>query len=246
MNIGQVLEVHLGLVCKLLNWKIATPVFDGAEEYEIKQLLVENGLPADGKVQLYDGRTGEPFENKVTVGYMYMLKLIHLVDDKIHARSTGSYSLVTQQPLGGKAKFGGQRLGEMEVWAIEAYGAANLLQEMLTVKSDDVTGREKAYASITKGQNISEPGIPEAFRVLVREMRSLGLDIRALSENEQEIPDTIADDNFDINENRPQEEFEIDNLFAEKIGDDDEVNDDLFSQTTDITDLFGTDNEDLF
>ncbi len=246
MNIGQVLEVHLGLVCKLLNWKIATPVFDGAEEYEIKQLLVENGLPADGKVQLYDGRTGEPFENKVTVGYMYMLKLIHLVDDKIHARSTGSYSLVTQQPLGGKAKFGGQRLGEMEVWAIEAYGAANLLQEMLTVKSDDVAGREKAYASITKGQNISEPGIPEAFRVLVREMRSLGLDIRALSENAQEIPDTIEDDSFDINENRPQEEFEIDSLFAEKISDDDEVNNNLFSQTTDIADLFGTDNEELF
>lgn len=246
MNIGQVLEVHLGLVCNMLNWKIATPVFDGAEEYEIKQLLEENGLPSDGKMQLYDGRTGEPFENKVTVGYMYMLKLIHLVDDKIHARSTGSYSLVTQQPLGGKAKFGGQRLGEMEVWAIEAYGAANLLQEMLTVKSDDVTGREKAYASITKGQNISEPGIPEAFRVLVREMRSLGLDIRALSENAQEIPDTIEDDGYDMNENRPEEEFEIDSLFGDKVGDDDEVNDDIFSQTTDITDLFGTDNEDLF
>ena len=193
MNIGQVLEVHLGLVAKMLDWKIATPVFDGAEEAEIKELMVSNGLPADGKVQLYDGRTGEPFENKVTIGYMYYLKLAHLVDDKIHARSTGSYSLVTQQPLGGKAKFGGQRLGEMEVWAIEAYGAANILQEMLTVKSDDVSGREKAYASITKGTNISEPGIPESFRVLVREMRSLGLDIRALGENNQEIPDTIED-----------------------------------------------------
>jgi len=177
----------------MLDWKIATPVFDGAEEAEIKELMVSNGLPADGKVQLYDGRTGEPFENKVTIGYMYYLKLAHLVDDKIHARSTGSYSLVTQQPLGGKAKFGGQRLGEMEVWAIEAYGAANILQEMLTVKSDDVSGREKAYASITKGTNISEPGIPESFRVLVREMRSLGLDIRALGENDQEIPDTIED-----------------------------------------------------
>ncbi len=247
MNIGQILEVHLGLVCKLLNWKIATPVFDGAAEFEIKQLLEENAMPTDGKMQLYDGRTGEPFENKVTVGYMYMLKLIHLVDDKIHARSTGSYSLVTQQPLGGKAKFGGQRLGEMEVWALEAYGAANLLQEMLTVKSDDVSGREKAYASITKGQNISEPGIPESFRVLVREMRSLGLDIRALSENAQEIPDTIIDDGYDIVDTRPHEELEIDSLFAnDKIGEDDDTKTDIFDTTANITDLFGSDDDDIF
>ena len=193
MNIGQVLEVHLGLAAKMLDWKVATPVFDGAKESEIKELLENNTTTEKGKIQLYDGRTGEPFENKVTVGYMYYLKLAHLVDDKIHARSTGSYSLVTQQPLGGKAKFGGQRLGEMEVWAIEAYGAANILQEMLTVKSDDISGREKAFTSITKGTNISEPGIPESFRVLVREMRSLGLDVCALGENGQEIPDTIED-----------------------------------------------------
>ncbi len=244
MNIGQVLEVHLGLVCKMLGWKVSTPVFDGAEESEIKALLQNNGLPYNGKVQLYDGRTGEAFENKVTVGYMYFLKLVHLVDDKIHARSTGSYSLVTQQPLGGKAKFGGQRLGEMEVWAIEAYGAANVLQEMLTVKSDDVSGREKAYASITKGQNISEPGIPESFRVLVREMRSLGLDIRALSENAQEIPDIIEDVNTEAVPDRPTSEIDISNLFnSDAVGEDD--NDSPFTTEADISSLFGVvDDED--
>jgi len=249
MNIGQVLEVHLGLVAKMLGWKISTPVFDGAEESEIKELLVKNGFPADGKVQLYDGRTGEPFENRVTIGYMYYLKLAHLVDDKIHARSTGSYSLVTQQPLGGKAKFGGQRLGEMEVWAIEAYGAANILQEMLTVKSDDVNGREKAYASITKGTNISEPGIPESFRVLVREMRSLGLDIRALGDNDQEIPDTVEDvmptDLF----NEPTEKKEVD-IFAtteDTVGEDDQDSPfDTASEDEDIANFFGgnSDNAD--
>ena len=233
MNIGQVLEVHLGLVCKTAGWKIATPVFDGADEKEIKELLVENGLPADGKMQLFDGRTGEPFENRVTVGYMYMLKLIHLVDDKIHARSTGSYALVTQQPLGGKAKFGGQRLGEMEVWAIEAYGAANVLQEMLTVKSDDVAGRDRAYASITKGQNISEPGIPESFRVLVREMRSLGLDIKPMGENAQEIPDTIIDDAYESNEPKEMTDIDLTDLFdaePDTVEEDDtvDVDDDLF------------------
>ena len=215
MNIGQVLEVHLGLVCKTANLKIATPVFDGAEEYEIRQLLEDNKLPTDGKLQLYDGRTGEPFENKVTVGYMYMLKLIHLVDDKIHARSTGAYSLITQQPLGGKAKFGGQRLGEMEVWAIEAYGAANVLQEMLTVKSDDVSGRERAYQSITKGQNISEPGIPESFRVLVREMRSLCLDIKPLGENKQEIPDRIIDEAYGNNEPKDIKDIDLESLISD-------------------------------
>jgi len=247
MNIGQVLEVHLGLVCKMLDWKIATPVFDGADESEIKELLVSNGLPADGKVQLFDGRTGEPFENKVTIGYMYYLKLAHLVDDKIHARSTGSYSLVTQQPLGGKAKFGGQRLGEMEVWAIEAYGAANILQEMLTVKSDDVNGREKAYASITKGQNISEPGIPESFRVLVREMRSLGLDIRALGENDQEIPDTIEDLPTTEAAVEPTSTSEIDlgNLFGEDtVGEDDEDSPfETVADEADIKNLFGVDDD---
>ena len=168
MNIGQVLEVHLGFVAKMLDWKISTPVFDGAKEADIKELFAQNNLPASGKMELFDGRTGEKFENPVTVGYMYMLKLIHLVDDKIHARSTGPYSLVTQQPLGGKAQFGGQRFGEMEVWALEAYGASHVLQEILTVKSDDIVGRVKTYESIVKGAPISEPGTPESFKVLIK------------------------------------------------------------------------------
>ncbi|MDE6211522.1 MAG: DNA-directed RNA polymerase subunit beta [Clostridia bacterium] len=187
MNIGQVLEVHLGLVAKACGWHISTPVFDGATESDIKQLLVENGLPENGKIELYDGRTGEKFENPVTVGYMYMLKLCHLVDEKIHARSTGPYSLVTQQPLGGKAQFGGQRFGEMEVWALEAYGAANILQEILTVKSDDVVGRVKTYESIVKGAPITEPGTPESFKVLIKEFQALGLDVKVLNENKEEI-----------------------------------------------------------
>ena len=187
MNVGQVLEVHLGLVAQSLGWKIATPVFDGATAEDIQELLVANNFPADGKIQLYDGRTGEPFENKTTVGYKYMLKLDHMVDSKMHARSIGPYSLVTQQPLGGKAMFGGQRFGEMEVWALEAYGASNVLQEILTVKSDDVVGRVKTYEAIVKGQPIAEPGIPESFKVLVKELQSLGLDIRILTENNQEI-----------------------------------------------------------
>lgn len=187
MNIGQVLEVHLGLAAKALGWLVATPVFDGACEDDIAEALRQAGYSEDGKITLYDGRTGEPFENKVTVGYMYILKLAHLVDDKIHARSTGPYSLVTQQPLGGKAQFGGQRFGEMEVWALEAYGAAHVLQEMLTVKSDDVVGRVKAYEAIVKGQNIPEPGIPESFKVLVKELQSLALDVKVLSEDNKEI-----------------------------------------------------------
>lgn len=187
MNVGQVLEVHLGLVAQSLGWKIATPVFDGATAEDIQELLVANNFPADGKIQLYDGRTGEPFANKTTVGYKYMLKLDHMVDSKMHARSIGPYSLVTQQPLGGKAMFGGQRFGEMEVWALEAYGASNVLQEILTVKSDDVVGRVKTYEAIVKGQPIAEPGIPESFKVLVKELQSLGLDIRILTENNQEI-----------------------------------------------------------
>lgn len=187
MNVGQVLEVHLGLVAQSLGWKIATPVFDGATAEDIQELLVANNFPADGKIQLYDGRTGEPFDNPTTVGYKYMLKLDHMVDSKMHARSIGPYSLVTQQPLGGKAMFGGQRFGEMEVWALEAYGASNVLQEILTVKSDDVVGRVKTYEAIVKGQPIAEPGIPESFKVLVKELQSLGLDIRILTENNQEI-----------------------------------------------------------
>ena len=187
MNIGQVLETHLGLVAGSLGWKIATPDFDGADINQIQELLVSNNFPADGKVQLYDGRTGEPFDNLTTVGYKYMLKLEHMVDSKIHARSIGSYSIITQQPLGGKSLFGGQRFGEMEVWALEAYGASHVLQEMLTIKSDDITGRTKTYESIIKGQPIAEPGIPESFKVLVKELQALGLDIKILTESNQEI-----------------------------------------------------------
>jgi DNA-directed RNA polymerase subunit beta len=192
MNIGQVLEVHLGYVCKQLGWKIATPVFDGATEKDLEIMFRENNLlnpdgKVDGKFQVFDGRTGEAFENRVTIGVQYMIKLIHLVDDKIHARAIGPYSLVTQQPLGGKAQFGGQRFGEMEVWALEAYGAAHILQEILTVKSDDIVGRVKTYESIVRGENISEPGIPEAFKVLLKELQSLALDVKVLTESGDEL-----------------------------------------------------------
>ncbi len=178
MNIGQLYETSLGWAAKSLGVKFKTPIFDGATYEEVQEQLEKAGLPGHGKVRLYDGRTGEPFDDEVTVGYIYMLKLSHLVDDKIHARSTGPYSLITQQPLGGKAQFGGQRFGEMEVWALEAYGAANILREMLTVKSDDVIGRNKTYEAIVKGQNLPEPGTPESFNVLVRELQGLGLEIR--------------------------------------------------------------------
>ncbi len=187
MNLGQVLEVHLGGAAKALGWKISTPVFDGATEKDVKEVLKEAGMSEDGKMTLYDGRTGDPFDKPITVGVMYMLKLHHLVDDKIHARSTGPYSLVTQQPLGGKAQFGGQRFGEMEVWALEAYGASYTLQEMLTVKSDDVVGRVKTYEAIVKGENVPEPGVPESFKVLVKELQSLGLDVRLYSDDNQEL-----------------------------------------------------------
>ena len=187
MNLGQVLEVHLGAAARLLGIKVATPVFDGATEEDIENMLKESGLSEDGKTILYDGRTGEPFDKPITVGVMYMLKLHHLVDDKIHARSTGPYSLVTQQPLGGKAQFGGQRFGEMEVWALEAYGAAYTLQEILTIKSDDVVGRVKTYEAIVKGENVPEPGIPESFKVLVKELQSLGLDVRLYSDDDEEL-----------------------------------------------------------
>jgi DNA-directed RNA polymerase subunit beta len=178
MNVGQILETHLGYAAKQLGEYVATPVFEGASLDQIKEKLAEAGLPVSGKVPLYDGMTGDLFDNEVTVGYIYMLKLSHLVDDKIHARSIGPYSLVTQQPLGGKAQFGGQRFGEMEVWALEAYGAAYTLQEMLTVKSDDVTGRSRVYEAIVKGENPPEPGYPEAFNVLIKELQALCLDIR--------------------------------------------------------------------
>ena len=204
MNIGQVLEVHLGYAAKALGWNIATPVFDGAHESDIRKCFEMAGMSEDGKVQLYDGRTGEPFDNKVTVGYMYYLKLHHLVDDKIHARSTGPYSLVTQQPLGGKAQFGGQRFGEMEVWALEAYGAAYTLQEILTVKSDDVVGRVKTYEAIVKGQNVPKAGVPESFKVLIKELQSLGLDIRVLDGEgfEVDLKQTFEDDD-DIGLSKP-------------------------------------------
>ncbi|WP_227764099.1 DNA-directed RNA polymerase subunit beta [Zhaonella formicivorans] len=198
MNIGQVLECHLGWAAKTLGIRVATPVFDGADEEDIRETLEKAGLPASGKSILYDGRTGEPFDNEVTVGIMYMLKLAHLVDDKIHARSTGPYSLVTQQPLGGKAQFGGQRFGEMEVWALEAYGASYTLQEILTVKSDDVVGRVKTYEAIVKGENVPEPGVPESFKVLIKELQSLGLDVKVLSEEDQEIE--IREEDDDVSE----------------------------------------------
>ena len=225
MNIGQLLETHLGFAAKALGWKVATPVFDGAKEDEIRTLLVENGYTPDGKMQLYDGRTGEPFENKATVGYTYMLKLHHLVDDKMHARSIGPYSLVTQQPLGGKAQLGGQRFGEMEVWALEAYGAANTLQEMLTVKSDDIVGRQKTYESIVRNENVAEPGIPESFKVLIKELQGLALDIKVLTEDKQEIglKDLVEDDRDSVdgrnaNKKKPQqEEVEVD------LGGDDDI-----------------------
>jgi DNA-directed RNA polymerase, beta subunit len=238
MNIGQVLEVHLGLVAKMLDWKISTPVFDGASEEDIKALFIDNGLPEDGKIELFDGRTGEPFENRVTVGYMYMLKLAHLVDDKIHARSTGPYSLVTQQPLGGKAQFGGQRFGEMEVWALYAYGAANILQEILTVKSDDVVGRVKTYESIVKGNNISEPGIPESFKVLIKELQSLALDVKVLTEEHDEVKiRDFSDDEVEpeVNIIKKEEELaevDIDDLFkVDKSESDNLFSEDLFDSS---------------
>jgi DNA-directed RNA polymerase subunit beta len=204
MNIGQILETHLGWAAERLGYRVATPVFDGASENAIRHELNRANLPVDGKVILFDGRTGDSFDNPVTVGQIYMLKLAHLVEDKIHARSTGPYSLVTQQPLGGKAQFGGQRFGEMEVWALEAYGAAHTLQEMLTVKSDDVMGRVKTYEAIVKGENIMEAGVPESFKVLVKELQSLGLNIEVLNEDEQAVPlveDPTADSlsELDIN-----------------------------------------------
>ncbi len=259
MNIGQVLEVHLGLIAKMLGWKIATPVFDGATESEIRQLFEQNGMvnpktgEVDGKVQLYDGRTGEPFENRVTVGYMYYLKLIHLVDDKIHARSIGPYSLVTQQPLGGKAQCGGQRFGEMEVWALEAYGAANVLQEMLTVKSDDVVGRVKTYESIVKGENIADPGVPESFKVLIKELQSLGLDIKVLSaDNEEIVVRDASDDEADYNDIVMREKEKTKEQMQNFTEDDEinlgEISDEGFdfdkNDDFSLDSLFGDDEED--
>ena len=291
MNIGQVLEVHLGYAAKALGWKIMTPVFDGAHESDIRaafrmaaeknhaedapkyptkldKIMGEKGhvidfskieLDEDGKSVVYDGRTGEQFDNRVTVGYMYYLKLHHLVDDKIHARSTGPYSLVTQQPLGGKAQFGGQRFGEMEVWALEAYGAAYTLQEILTVKSDDVVGRVKTYEAIVKGQPVPKPGIPESFRVLIKELQSLGLAVRVQDANGDEID---LKQNFDDEEtgfdmrdlalgDDVLVEGELSNDYSIEEPEDDgfgseEPDDDLFGSDADEDDLFGASSlEDL-
>ena len=216
MNLGQILETHLGMAARLQGYKVATPVLDGVTEGQIKEELETAGIPRDGKVTLYDGKTGEAFDEKVTVGVAYMLKLHHLVDDKVHARSTGPYSLITQQPLGGKAQFGGQRFGEMEVWALEGYGAAHTLQEMLTIKSDDVVGRSKTYASIVKGEAIKKPNIPESFRVLVKELQSLCLDVELLGEGGQIMPASVEPEIFPQGEVRPQEQVAAASLFEDE------------------------------
>ena len=221
MNLGQVLEVHLGLAAKKLGWHVATPVFDGANENDIFDTLEEAGYSRDGKIQLRDGRTGEEFDHPVTVGYMYMLKLHHLVDEKIHARSTGPYSLVTQQPLGGKAQFGGQRFGEMEVWALEAYGASHTLQEMLTVKSDDIVGRVKTYEAIVKGENIPQPGVPESFKVLIKELQALALEIQVLDEKGNEVDLEVDEDEL----------TKIDNIDDNNTKSDDDELKELIEQT---------------
>lgn len=236
MNIGQVLELHLGMAARQLGIHVATPVFDGASDEDVWETVREAGMASDAKTVLYDGRTGEPFDGRVSVGVMYMIKLAHMVDDKLHARSIGPYSLVTQQPLGGKAQFGGQRFGEMEVWALEAYGAAYTLQEILTVKSDDIVGRVKTYEAIVKGENIPEPGIPESFKVLIKEMQSLCLDVKVLTEDHEEIEikevsddsaieDVMKSDSEGLDENQEEDEFVVveddaDDLDAE---DDDEA-----------------------
>ena len=253
MNIGQVLEVHLGRAAAALGWKIMTPVFDGAHEEDIRECLKEAGLQEDGKTILYDGRTGEQFDNPVTVGYMYYLKLHHLVDDKIHARSTGPYSLVTQQPLGGKAQFDGQRFGEMEVWALEAYGAAYTLQEILTVKSDDTVGRVKTFEAIVKGNNIPKPGVPESFKVLIKELQSLALDVKVLDKDNQEID---LKQTFDDDEDVGLGHMDDDLMDMEHVKNEDELADsytidepetDEVDSMLDADDLLGLDNaDDLF
>ena len=254
MNLGQVLEVHLGMAARALGWKVATPVFDGAKDYEIEDLLEEAGLRRDGKTDLYDGRTGEKFIKPITVGVMYMMKLHHLVDDKIHARSTGPYSVITQQPLGGKAQFGGQRFGEMEVWALEAYGAAYSLQEMLTVKSDDVVGRVKTYEAIVKGENVPKPGVPEGFKVLVKELQSLGLDIKLYTQDDREIQlkedieDAVSFSNIEnksLNEDSVIDEEELSDGYTEEDedSDDETLYDDMDSIDEDM--LMGENNDNI-
>ena len=275
MNIGQVLEVHLGYAAAALGWKVCTPVFDGAHESDITECFrlancihdeyvdradmpLDSGYQADpakidGKFTLYDGRTGEKFDNPVTVGYMYYLKLHHLVDDKIHARSTGPYSLVTQQPLGGKAQFGGQRFGEMEVWALEAYGAAYTLQEILTVKSDDVVGRVKTYEAIVKGENVPEPGVPESFKVLIKELQSLALDVKVLDkdENEIDLKQTFEEDEIDFSPSARRQDNHFDEqVVAEENSFDgyalqDENGEDIITEAEDDADDVVLDDEEL-
>ena len=231
MNIGQVLECHLGWAAKALDRYMATPVFDGATEEDIRELFKEAGLPENGKTKLRDGRTGEYFDSEVTVGYVYMLKLHHLVDDKIHARSTGPYSLVTQQPLGGKAQFGGQRFGEMEVWALEAYGSSYTLQEILTVKSDDVIGRVRTYEAIVKGEIVPEPGVPVYFKVLIKELQSLGLDVKVLSEADEEI--TIKEQEDDVSQTAKELGIDISGEEKDRDLEDIEDMDDLDAEDAD-------------
>lgn len=216
MNIGQVLELHLGMAARALGIHVATPVFDGANEEDVWSTVEEAGMARDAKTILYDGRSGEAFDNRISVGVMYMIKLAHMVDDKLHARSTGPYSLVTQQPLGGKAQFGGQRFGEMEVWALEAYGAAYTLQEILTIKSDDVVGRVKTYEAIVKGESVPEPGVPESFKVLIKELQSLGMDVKMLSADEEEIEMRDMDDDDFTNQNDAFNIVQPENAAAEK------------------------------
>jgi len=242
MNLGQILELHLGMAAKKLGVHVATPVFDGAKIKDIDEMMAEAGMDPDGKTVLYDGRTGEPFDNRISVGVMYMIKLHHMVDDKLHARSTGPYSMVTQQPLGGKAQFGGQRFGEMEVWALYAYGAAHTLQEILTVKSDDIVGRVKVYESIVKGQEINQAGVPESFRVLMKEFQALGLDINIINDKdevlelktieEEEYKDdfngSVEDAELPITTSEPNEEYE--SLEEEEEEDFDENFDENFDE----------------
>ena len=237
MNIGQILELHLGMAAKKLGVHYATPVLDGAEWSDVVEAMKEAGMDEDGKTVLYDGRTGEPFDSRISVGVMYMIKLHHMVDDKLHARATGPYSLVTQQPLGGKAQLGGQRFGEMEVWALEAYGASHVLQEILTYKSDDVVGRVKVYEALVKGQPLPKPGIPEAFRVLIKEFQALGLDISVINNDDDIVGFDELERNADKDENPIAEEvIEKEDLF--KNLDNEEDFDDEFDEEDEFEDDF--------
>ena len=242
MNLGQILELHLGMAAKKLGVHVATPVFDGAKLKDIEDMMAEAGMDPDGKTVLYNGRTGEPFDNRIAVGVMYMIKLHHMVDDKLHARSTGPYSLVTQQPLGGKAQLGGQRFGEMEVWALEAYGASHVLQEILTYKSDDVVGRVKVYEALVKGQPLPKPGIPEAFRVLIKEFQALGLDISVINNNDDVVSFDELERNANLDENPIAEEISNDDTFK-SLDKDEDLSDEDLEEEIDDDDI---DFEDVF